>query len=726
MEIQAAISSSKYGFVTSTSRSNFLFNYFYRISLTFVCFSLTSTLHAQEKTPIKAEVPAQQVEVRGDASKYDPRRDDTVTKFVINKEEIEKYGDISIVDTLNRQPGIVNGNLNGLRGYTQYLIDGQQPPRNFRLEDIQISQVERIEIIRSAVAEFSTQAIGGTVNIVLKRDVKASSRKLQLSFIHQDESKLGKRLSFNFAEKLDDISFDIAAIVAQTYFGRNTWTSFESTDALLEKRLDQVSIATTENRNLAYVFNPTLNWKISEEESIQIKTRIARVYGKTRDRYLKTLFNSSTPTPQIEDSQSNWEPRIGYLEGSWSKRLSEQIKLNNNFIVSQVAADAKSHTRITTLGSIQKEDSKVIEHSRSFIWKGDVSYDPNDKQSFKSGWNIESNDSRLLESDGLTSELPAKVHIQKLALFSQKEWNADDIWSHYLGLRWEGFRTNVSATDGARLQKTTSVLSPIAQTRWKNPANKENQIRFALARTFKNPETSQMIATAPTHLNNDLTLPDTIGNPNLRPEIAWGLDSAFEHFGETEFNYSISHYVKKIDYLMRDRVFQEQGRWLQQIINDGNAIAHGVTLETSFPLPLLFQAAPSVNIKANLSRHWSHVKNIPGPDNRFAEQAKLNANLSGDYRLNDTWKMGASYGLVSGGPLRVAPDRINLVQVKHSISAYTNWTLNKEVNIRFSASKQLLQPLDSQTTFLGQKESITTRTHSRAVLFFNVKFELKF
>jgi outer membrane receptor for ferrienterochelin and colicins len=35
--------------------------------------------------------------------------------------------------------------------------------------------IERIEVLRAASAEFSTQSIAGTINIVLKKAVKAGS-----------------------------------------------------------------------------------------------------------------------------------------------------------------------------------------------------------------------------------------------------------------------------------------------------------------------------------------------------------------------------------------------------------------------------------------------------------------------------------------------------------------------------------------------------------------------
>jgi outer membrane receptor for ferrienterochelin and colicins len=97
--------------------------------------------------------------VKGAASDYDPRRDDTASKTVLNAEEIRKYGDDNIYDVLKRAPGVtVTGKTLRMRGlgagYTQILVNGDRPPPGFNLDTLTPDQIERIEIIRAASAEF--------------------------------------------------------------------------------------------------------------------------------------------------------------------------------------------------------------------------------------------------------------------------------------------------------------------------------------------------------------------------------------------------------------------------------------------------------------------------------------------------------------------------------------------------------------------------------------------
>jgi outer membrane receptor for ferrienterochelin and colicins len=79
----------------------------------------------------------QQVEVRASPDAYDPRRDDTVSKILVNHNEIVKYGDTNVLDVLKRVPGVTvrsdggrgsEVRMRGLgSGYTQLLINGEKP-----------------------------------------------------------------------------------------------------------------------------------------------------------------------------------------------------------------------------------------------------------------------------------------------------------------------------------------------------------------------------------------------------------------------------------------------------------------------------------------------------------------------------------------------------------------------------------------------------------------------
>jgi outer membrane receptor for ferrienterochelin and colicins len=117
-----------------------------------------------------------------------------------------------------------------------------------------------------------------------------------------------------------------------------------------------------------------------------------------------------------------------------------------------------------------------------------------------------------------------------LAAFAQDEWNITPLWSMYLGARWESIRL---ASSGTGLDATTSrnaVLTPVAQTLYKFPDKSGRQVRLALTRTFKAPDMQQFRGRRYVAAYNTRFTPDSSGNPALEPELATGIDAAYEHF----------------------------------------------------------------------------------------------------------------------------------------------------------------------------------------------------
>ena len=56
-------------------------------------------------------------------------------------------------------------------------------------------------------------------------------------------------------------------------------------------------------------------------------------------------------------------------------------------------------------------------------------------------------------------------------------------------------------------------------------------LRLALARTYKAPLLAKLVPRRyTTDNNNNPTNADEQGNPQLRPELAWGLDVAYERY----------------------------------------------------------------------------------------------------------------------------------------------------------------------------------------------------
>src|SRR5438067_2102436 len=75
-----------------------------------------TALHNEQNKPAKDPAQMQKVEVKGQATAYDARRDDTATKIVVNQEELLRSGDTTLGDALKRLPGITVGGVQGRGG----------------------------------------------------------------------------------------------------------------------------------------------------------------------------------------------------------------------------------------------------------------------------------------------------------------------------------------------------------------------------------------------------------------------------------------------------------------------------------------------------------------------------------------------------------------------------------------------------------------------------------
>ena len=118
-------------------------------------------------------------------SDTEQRRREPVAKSVYGREELDKYGDVSVTDVLKRLPGINmqggNPRFRGLgAGYTLILINGEPAPPGFSLENLSPSQVERIEVTKGPSPEHSAQAVAGTINIILRAAPRQRLREVRL------------------------------------------------------------------------------------------------------------------------------------------------------------------------------------------------------------------------------------------------------------------------------------------------------------------------------------------------------------------------------------------------------------------------------------------------------------------------------------------------------------------------------------------------------------------
>jgi outer membrane receptor for ferrienterochelin and colicin len=134
-----------------------------------------------------------QVEIKA-ASAQETARNEAAAKTIVTAADLQRFGASNVTEALKHVGGIlvVNGKIQfaGLNSqYTQVLVDGE-PPRGININDLPMSMIERVEIYRQATAQFSTQAIAGTVNIVLKKASASAQQQFSVNAAYEERGSV--------------------------------------------------------------------------------------------------------------------------------------------------------------------------------------------------------------------------------------------------------------------------------------------------------------------------------------------------------------------------------------------------------------------------------------------------------------------------------------------------------------------------------------------------------
>ncbi|MEJ7807104.1 MAG: TonB-dependent receptor, partial [Telluria sp.] len=323
--------------------------------------------------------------------------------------------------------------------------------------------------------------------------------------------------------------------------------------------------------------------------------------------------------------------------------------------------------------------------------------------------------------------------VTRLAAYAQDEWNVTPLWSVYLGVRWEGISTAVSGNDFEDTTARTSVWSPLFQTLYKLPGTKGDQLRFALTRTYKAPALERILPRRWTSSNNfKPTEPDQVGNPELRPELATGIDASYEHYWGKGAMVSVSASVRRLTDYTRTQVAPEIDSngdtiYVSMPVNDGTATTRGLEFEAKFPLMSVFEKAPAVDVRFNMSRNWSTVSAVTGPNNRLDQQTPFSATLGADYKQGKL-TTGASYSFRNGGPVRVSATQDVYTTPRRDLEMYGLWKFDAKNQLRVGLTNILAQDYISEATYTYANGSGASRrsTFTPGETLLRATMEMKF
>lgn len=671
----------------------------------------------------------QQVEVKG--AGYDARRDDTAARIVVKREEVLRYGDSNVADVLKRIPGVTvttgAGRSTEIRmrglggGYTQILLNGERTPSGFALDTLSPDMIERIEVLRVATAEFSAESVAGTINIVLRQKTRERQREATLGYLLSSDFR-GPTFSAELGDRGDKSSWAVSASGNHDSLDRH-WGGFEENtrpDGVVD--LYRVTRAPEKGHMNRLNLNPRLNRTLGNSDTLAWNTVFNSASFRNGAHPIVTTLVG--PPPQTPDLQTfgEFDDRMLTSSLAWARTTEAGLKID-----AKLGAEWSSSKRFLrrsgrdARGLPETEGTLLSDtHARGVNSTGKLTRTFEGGHLLALGWDLRYNGSADIraERDAVRRFAPGQLldedfraNIGRAAFYLQDEWTISPVWSVYLGTRWEGVRTRVSGNAVESTRVRSSVLSPILQALYKFPAaqgKQADQLRFAVSRTYKSPELDSIVPRRSAWENNSATEADFRGNPALKPELAWGLDAAWEHYWAEGAMLSVGGALRRIDDYNSNEIYFDGLRWIFTPVNDGRAVMRTLEIETKFPLKAWFEGAPAIDLRASVSRNWSQVASVPGPHNRMEQQTPLTANLGADYKAG-ALALGASVAHRRGGYVQVDLERGFYRVARTDLDAYAAWTFNPKVTLRLALSNLLSEDNAFEPSYFDPRTGLEKR-----------------
>ncbi len=657
----------------------------------------------------------QRVEIVARQGSTELRRAASVAKQIYGREELDRYGDTNTLDVLRRLPG-VNVDSGGPRmrglgaGYTQILINGDPAPQGFNLDQLSPSQIERIEVIKAGTADQSTQAIAGTINVILKETSRRALSSLRVGVSNGRDRPTGN-LNYSISESRGPFNMSLPVSVFE--WDRQVRNLVDRKMAGTDGQAAvSEQLGTNTSWGWGYNLAPRFNYKISDEQTLSLATFFQKGYWNYSTDYVNRAVSGN---PVFDDNAIQggfWENRRGNL--TWIHRFSEDQRIEIKAGVQQFRGGFDLNNLRANVTQLKTNGNN---RDDAITQAGKYSQLLGDQHTLTAGWDLETRErqERRTTTDGaglaLLSAFEGQAFEAKMnrqAFYIQDEWEISPKWQLYLGLRNERI-VSESTNTTSPLVNVSSVTSPLAHVTYKFDPKSKDMVRASLTRSYKAPGLNTMLARpvingayTNTNVTNTYLSPDRIGNPGLAPELATGLDIAYENYLSNDGIFSVGLFHRNLSNVVRNLTVLRQvswanaPRWITQPQNFSDAVTQGVEIElrgrASDLLPQLLSDAKGLNIRTSVNFYRSSIDALMGPNNRLDGQQPWSANLGFDQRINSLrMTVGGNLSLTPGYDTRQTAEQVLKRSITRGIDVFAMMPLSPTMAFRAAASAGVQQ-----------------------------------
>ncbi|MEO8296697.1 MAG: TonB-dependent receptor, partial [Burkholderiales bacterium] len=599
-------------------------------------------------------------------------------------------------------------------------------------------QVERIEILRAPTAELGARAIAGTINIVMREGFTQRQERLTTGFGSQ-RGRVQPGMSWNLSDKLpaglggnpgSSYNLNLVAIRLNRLDTTETHTVDPGTAPPTDRQQHDNSSITREFVNLG----GRANWRLSGGHTLALQGFAQLAHGESNTASTQTGSPLSWTNAQSDGGNRTSTLR---LNPTLTLRLSDASRLELKAGAGRFASSSGSRREVqngaTSLPSFS-DNADIVDTSWNLGSKW--THDLGEGQKFVAGAEAEQTqrDETAVSMAGSTVLASASgdtftASVQRLAAYAQNEWKPAPQWSTYAGLRWEGITSRSEFLNGSA-RNGSSVWTPLLHGLWKPFEDSRDQVRMSLTRSYRAPTLNNLIPrpsiskSCPLDATTaqDASCPDNIGNPDLKPELATGLELAYEHYIGQNGLFSANLFHRRIRNLMRTLTsttpipvsWSPTPRYVSRTENIGNATAQGLELELKAALNELVAGGPAgTQLRLNGSIFRSHVDDIQGPNNRLSEQPRGIVNIGADHRFRPIpYQVGGNLAFTPSYVTQLSNSQTSYAGMKRTLELFAVVPLSTRAQVRVTGSNLFPQRFASggaytSTTSITTKDSIT-------------------
>lgn len=657
------------------------------------------------------------VSVEGARNENAARRASVAGRIVIDRREIDASGGSSVEQLLRKEPAITIGadgrlGLMGLPGYTQLLLDGVPPPNGKGVLDLELSQVQRIEIIKSATAETGALGIAGTINIVSRRIDPRAAQQLRLN-LGSGALDASARAAWTLNRPAGAAGFGYRAMLSasrrQQREAKEETTAAGSDPFGLQPLWHASGAADTVKEHLGA--SSTLRWALPERNQLEISPSAIWLRSSSAgSMHYSAAGNAAAPADALlEGGHSLLASYSGEMQ--WTHETESGLKLELRWMPTLMHEQARGSQSVwagpmPSRYAEQFERSTHLQHlklradgelRRGHDLKAGVEFSSWDGQGERRAEVNEQPDLSLLAFGTVQGE-----HSRRFGGFAEYDGQISRVLAVNAGLRHEQQR--VMLHEGfIRTHGGYSLLAPSLHASYKVGEAGRTQIRFSVARTFNAPFYDQL-RQRPSQINalaacppgrlcgpNSADRADMAGNPELRPERSLGVNLSVERQWGSDSRLRLEAFSRAIrDVFITETQLQavpwaSTARYVSRPENRGRAQVRGLALESSLRLKELDAGWPQLGLRSGLQWARSHLTEVPGPDNRFAGQNPWSAKLGLDYApAGALWDCSLNANASPAGWVRNASNQRYFESRRHDFSVEASWTPSAQLKWRLA------------------------------------------